>query len=67
MNRKAILEVDDKLNDVILFYEDEKSFDSIMNNIIFNEEKRKEYAIKSRRIAEEVYSWDSIAKKYLEM
>lgn len=67
MNRKSILEVDDKLKDIILFYEDEKTFDKIMNDIILNEEKRKEYAMKSRKIAENIYSWNSIAKKYLEM
>lgn len=65
MNRKAILDIDQNLDRIIKFYDDEDSFDNIINNEIFNEEERKRIAKESRLIAENVYSWDAIAKEYL--
>ncbi len=65
MNKKTILEVPQDLENVILFYEDEKSFDDIINNKILNEIERKKIAMLSRKITEEKYSWNIIAYKYL--
>lgn len=65
MNNKSILEILDKLKDVILFYDDEKSLDFILNKYIFNEKNRKELSKKCRKIIEKEYSWDAIAKNYI--
>ena len=66
MNRRAIMEIDEKLNNVVLFYEDEKSFDEIMNKKILKEDERIKIAKTSRKVAEEKYSWKAIAMRYLE-
>ncbi len=65
MNKQSILDVDEKLENVILFYNDKSTFDYIINNKIFNEKERKEISNKSRETAEKVYSWDAVAKEYL--
>ena len=65
MNRKAILEVSDKLENVILFYENEESFNYIMENKILNEDERIKIAKLSRKIVEDEYSWNAVADRYL--
>lgn len=66
MNRKAILEIDPKLENVMLFYEDKITFDDIMQNKILNEEERIKISEKSRKTVEDEYSWDVVAKRYYE-
>lgn len=66
MNKQSILDVDEKLKDIILFYNDKSTFDYIINNKILNEEERKDISNRSRETAEEVYSWEAVEKEYLE-
>lgn len=66
MNKQSILDVDEKLKDMILFYNDKSTFDYIINNKILNEEERKDISNKSRETAKEVYSWEAVEKEYLE-
>ncbi len=65
MNKKNILEVSDDLKKVILFYENQESFDNLIKNYILNEQERKKICKKSRDIAVKKYSWDVISNKYL--
>ncbi len=64
-NNKSIIKILEKLKDVILFYEDEESFNDIIKNKILNEEERVKIGEKSRKIVEQEYSWNVIAHKYL--
>ena len=56
----------ESLNNVISFYEDEKSFDDIMKNKILNESERLKLAKLSRQVIEKEYSWNIIAHRYLQ-
>ncbi len=64
MNNKSILDILGKLKDVILFYEDQKSFNDIIENKILNETERMKIATLSRQIVEQEYSWDTVAHRY---
>lgn len=64
MNKKSILETDEKLNKTILFYDSKESFDEIINNKILNEEERKNISNQSRELIEKEYSWDNISSIY---
>lgn len=64
MNKKSILETDEKLNKTILFYDSKESFDEIINNKILNEEQRKKISKQSRELIEKEYNWDNISSIY---
>ena len=49
----------------VLEYKDEKDFDKIMKDKIFNEQERKRIGKLVKKIVFEQYSWDAVAKKYL--
>ncbi len=65
MNKKAILEVDNKLNDIILFYYNEETFSKIIKEKILDDQVRKELSNKERKIVEDFYNWNIIANEYL--
>lgn len=66
MNNKEILKILYKLKDVILFYDNDQEFDSIMHEKILNEEERIRIGKESRKVIEKEYSWDVVAKRYYE-
>lgn len=65
MKHNSITEISKDLKNIILFYEDEKSFDDIINNKILIEEERIKIAELSRQIVEKEYTWTVIARRYL--
>ena len=65
MNKRSTLKVPQDLENVILFYKDEESFEDIINNKILNENERIKISQLSRQIVEKKYSWDVIAHRYL--
>ena len=65
MNKRTTIEVPKNLENVILFYDDEKSFNNIINNKILKEEERAKIGEKSRKTVEQEYSWNVIAHRYL--
>ena len=56
----------ESLNNVILFYDGENSFDNIIENKILNEKERNKIAKMSRQVVEKEYSWNIVAHKYLQ-
>lgn len=66
MDRNVIKEVDKDLENTILFYKSQEEFDEIVKNKIYDEEARKAISEKSRELIEQKYSWDAVARKYLD-
>ncbi len=67
MDRNAIKEVDDDLENIILFYKNENEFNEIIEKCILDENIRKNIAKDSRKLIEKKYSWEVVAKKYFEI
>ena len=66
MKRNEILEILDDLKDIILFYNNEEELKKIIKEKIENEKERNIIAKKSRIAVENHYSWDAVAKMYVE-
>lgn len=65
INRK-LNSVPKDIEDVCLIYENQKDFEKIVKDKILNDTERKKICSKVRKVIEEKYSWDAIAKRYLE-
>ncbi len=65
MNKKNILEVSDDLENVILFYENEKDLKKLFEEKLLKQNEYKRLSNNSRKISIDKYSWTAVANIYL--